>query len=296
MLEILNPSLKKLTTLHLGGNAIAHLIIENQKDVEEVFDRAEKLGGEIYPFGLGSNILADDGELPYVLVSLDLKKEIEILGEENGKIMVRASADVSLPKLLRFCVKNELSGLESLVGIPGSVGGAVFMNAGSFGTEIGEKIEQIKIVTDKKIESISKESLDFSYRSLKIFEKKLKFIVFEAIFALTYVKRHDITKRMSHDFFEKKSRQPITAWSAGCVFKNPAPDMTAGRLLDMAGLKGQELGGMAFSNLHANFLINKGHGTSSEAFQLIEMAKDKIVKDFGITLNPEVRIMLCHKG
>ena len=121
--------------------------------------------------------------------------------------------------------------------------------------------------------------------------RKNGFLVLEAIFDLTKTDRDGISKLMHRNICEKKSKQPVTAWSAGCVFKNPAPDKPAGILLDRAGFRGRRLGGMAFSTMHANFLINEGNGSASAAFELIESARQGVLEQFGITLETEVRIV-----
>ena len=143
MREIMRPSLAERTTLRLGGTAIAELILEDAADLAALPERLRALGGSPLILGAGSNILARDGELPLVLLRPRFMRGPEIAGGKDGKILVRVGAGVPLPRLLRFCAGHGLSGLEGLVGIPGSVGGAVAMNAGSFGTETCKNIEFI---------------------------------------------------------------------------------------------------------------------------------------------------------
>lgn len=293
MREIMRPCLAQRTTLRLGGTAIAELILESAADCAALPQRLRALGGRPLILGAGSNTLALDGELPLVLVRPRFLHGPEIAGEEDGRVLVRAGAGVPLPRLLRFCAVHSLSGLEGLVGIPGSVGGAVAMNAGSFGTEICKNIKQIAIVSQETTRTLTASELQYGYRSLYIPEEKTEFMVVEAIFSLTRSARDGISKRMRHNFFEKKSKQPVTAWSAGCVFKNPAPDMPAGKLLELAGYKGKKLGGMAFSNLHANFLINEGAGSATAALALLHEAREAVRRRFGFALEPEVRITPC---
>ena len=293
MREIASPQLAQRTTLRLGGTAIAELILENAEDVARLSRRLRALGGEPVVIGAGSNILAHDGDLPLVLVRPDFMQGPELVGEEDGKVLVRVGAAVPLPRLLRFCVEQGLSGLEGLVGIPGTVGGAVAMNAGSFGVETCTKINNIHIASKGELQVVAAEALQYSYRNLHIGDKKNDFIVLEATFGLTRAARDGISNCMRHNFFEKKSKQPVTAWSAGCVFKNPSPEMPAGRLLDQAGFKGKKLGGMAFSTVHANFMINEGRGSAKAALALMQEAKEAVRERFGIELEPEVRIVPC---
>ena len=287
------PFLAPRTTLRIGGTAIAELVLERSEDLDLLPDKLKALGGKPLVLGAGSNILAHDGELPLVLIRPFFNDGPQIVGEHEGKILVRAGAGVPMARLLRFCAVNGLSGLEGLVGIPGSVGGAVAMNAGSHGTETCKNIYTIQAFVDNTIQRISVDALQYGYRTLRINGKKNDFIVLEATFGLTVGERDGICNCMRHNFFKKKSKQPVTAWSAGCVFKNPSPEMSAGRLLDEAGFKGRKLGGMAFSTLHANFLINEGKGSATAALDLLQEARDAVRQRFGIELEPEVRIVPC---
>ena len=293
MREMPAPFLAPRTTLRIGGTAIAELVLERSEDLDLLPDKLKALGGSPLVLGAGSNILAQDGELPLVLIRPFFNDGPQIVGEHEGKILVRAGAGVPMARLLRFCAVNGLSGLEGLVGIPGSVGGAVAMNAGSHGTETCKNIYTIQAFVDNTIQRISVDALQYGYRTLRINGKKNDFIVLEATFGLTVGERDGICNCMRHNFFKKKSKQPVTAWSAGCVFKNPSPEMSAGRLLDEAGFKGRKLGGMAFSTLHANFLINEGKGSATAALDLLQEARDAVRQRFGIELEPEVRIVPC---
>ena len=293
MREMPAPFLAPRTTLRIGGTAIAELVLERHEDLYLLPDKLKALGGQPLVLGAGSNILAHDGELPLVLIRPFFSDGPQIVGEHEGKILVRAGAGVPMARLLRFCSVNGLSGLEGLVGIPGSVGGAVAMNAGSHGTETCKNIYNIQAFVDNTIQRISVDALQYGYRTLRINGKKNDFIVLEATFGLTVGERDGICNCMRHNFFKKKSKQPVTAWSAGCVFKNPTPEMSAGRLLDEAGFKGRNLGGMAFSTLHANFLINEGKGSATAALALLQEARDAVRQRFGIELEPEVRIVPC---
>ena len=293
MREMPAPFLAPRTTLRVGGTAIAEIILERSEDFYLLPDKLKALGGTPLVLGAGSNILAQDGELPLVLIRPFFNDGPVIVGEHEGKVLVRAGAGVPMARLLRFCAVNGLSGLEGLVGIPGSVGGAVAMNAGSHGTETCKNIYNIQVFIDNTIQRINEDALQYGYRTLSINGKKNDFIVLEATFGLTVAERDGICNCMRHNFFKKKSKQPVTAWSAGCVFKNPTPEMSAGRLLDEAGFKGRQLGGMAFSTLHANFLINEGKGSATAALALLQEARQAVRQRFGIELEPEVRIVPC---
>lgn len=293
MREIAAPSLASRTTLRLGGTAIAELILERCEDFAILPERLRALGGTPLTLGAGSNILARAGALPLVLVRPNITTGPEIIGHSGNKTLVRAGAGIPLPRLLRFCAQQGLTGLEGLIGIPGSVGGAVAMNAGSFGVQTCEAIESVEVFSQGSICRLTVDGLQFGYRELSLAGNDHDFIVVEATFGLTESTRDGINKRMRHNFFEKKSRQPVTAWSAGCAFKNPPGEFSAGKLLDMAGFRGKKLGGMAFSEMHANFLINEGRGEAEAALTLLREARDAVRSHFGLELEPEVRIVPC---
>lgn len=291
MHEILSPSLASLTTLRLGGKAIALLLPEKEEDLELAEKRACELGGTLSVIGKGSNLLARDGDLSLVLLSMEKWTDLEICDDGGDFVIVAAGAGVSMPRLLRFCLSNGLTGLEGLAGIPGSVGGACAMNAGSFGCETGARLHSIQIFTRGNLECIERKDLNFGYRSVKMKENKPLPLVVRAKFALTRGVKNDIFSRMNLNFMEKKSRQPVTSWSAGCAFKNPPEAPSAGKLLEDAGFRGKTRGGMAFSEKHANFLINTGPGTSASAFALLEEAAEAVWKKSGIHLEPEIRML-----
>lgn len=290
MLECFNPYMSKHTSLRIGGPAIAKLTIESGADLENLNDRLKSLGGKPYCLGKGSNILADDGQLPYVLVNI-ADRDIAIAKDEHENVLVRAGAGTPLSLLLNFCIRNNLSGLEGLVGIPGTVGGACAMNAGSFGCEIADSLHSITIYGKNGLRIYKREEISPSYRAM-VFGNEDNGIILEAIFTLTRKLKNVILEKVHHNFFEKKSRQPIKDWSAGCAFKNP-PGTSAGLLIEQAGLKGKTMGGMAFSSKHANFLINEGKGCAAAAFDMLSLAIEKVEKQSGHILETEVKILKC---
>ena len=291
MRETPSPLLAERSSICLGGRAIAELHLEAEDDVFRLAERQKQLGGRLFFLGAGTNILAADGDLPVILVRYAEEGEPTVVRDEGERVMVRVGASVPLPRLLRFCAAHGLSGLEGLVGIPGSVGGAVAMNAGSFGCEVGPNLASVRFFDGSQIRDADGSQLSYGYRHMRMPGEVAGYLVLSGTFSLTRKAKDDISLVMRHNFFEKKSKQPVTAWSAGCVFKNPAPDRSAGKLLDAAGYRGKSLGGMMFSPLHANFLVNTGKGSASAAFDLMRMAEDEVRRRFGVTLEPEVRIV-----
>ncbi|MBQ7586044.1 MAG: FAD-binding protein, partial [Desulfovibrionaceae bacterium] len=250
------PWLSKLTTLGLGGQALALLKPSTLEDLAAVPGLLARLGGDPLVLGRGSNLLCDEGELPLVLISPKFLAEPEILEEDEHRVKISVGAGVGLPKLLQFCAKNGFSGLEGLAGIPGTVGGAIAMNAGSFGTETCARLCQVEIWQPAGLLTLGPESFSYAYRTFKFLGSDAFYVIYKAYFSLTKACSRGIFSLMNLKFLEKKSKQPIQARSAGCVFKNPSKDKSAGYLLEAAGFKGKKLGGMAFSSLHANFLLN----------------------------------------
>lgn len=295
MLSIVeHPSLAERTTLRIGGTALAEVTLTEAVDVFHLAEYCKRWGGEPFILGAGSNILAGPGEHPLVLVRPSFRHRPRIVEDDGESVLVRVGAGIRLPRLLGFCAAQGLSGLEGLCGIPGAVGGAIAMNAGSYGCETGERLESVRIFTPSLgVVDVGRESMVFSYRKFSISGISERFLVIQASFALTRSDRGGITRKMCYNFLKKKSTQPVRAWSAGCVFKNPSPQLPAGMLLEQAGFRGKRLGGMAFSEVHANFLINEGQGNAAVALELLAMAREAVRERFGILLEPEVRMLSC---
>lgn len=291
MHEIMEPRLSERTSIRLGGKAIAELILESEQDVFQLEDRCRQLGGKAFFLGAGTNILASDGDLPVILVRYAVSDGPEAIDAHDKTVCVRAGAAVPLPRLLRYCAAQGLGGLEGLVGIPGSVGGAIAMNAGSFGCEVGPQLASVRVFDGTNIIELTASQLDYGYRHMRFGKNEGNYLVLSGTFRLTRKAKDDICLLMRHNFFEKKSKQPVTAWSAGCIYKNPSPEQTAGKLLDLAGFRGKSLGGMMFSPLHANFLVNTGRGSATAAHELMRLAEEEVKRRFAVTLEPEVRML-----
>lgn len=290
MLESIGPEFRKLTTIHLGGKGLALLEPETEADLGLLEERARQHGGSLFYLGRGSNLLAREGALAIVAVSMRCWRGLEILRKEGASTLVYAQSGVPLARLLRFCAQSGLSGLEGLTGIPGNVGGACAMNAGSFGDAIGPRLHALEVWDGESIRQLGRDQLVVAYRSLKLANSSHMPLITAGIFALTTSAKSVILGRMNLNYIEKKSRQPLDAWSAGCAFKNP-PDQAAGRLLEAAGFRGRELGGMQFSLKHANFLVNTGKGSPAAALELLGQAREEVHKRSGIWLEPEIKII-----
>lgn len=285
------PRMAERTTLRLGGRVLAEVSLLLPEAAEALPDIAKRLGGRLVSLGAGSNILAGEGPLALVLVRDGTPGTVEVL-EDNGKrALVRATGAAKLPVLLKRTADLDLAGLEGLAGIPGTVGGSVAMNAGSFGQTVGNVLESMTVVTvDGTVKTFRRDEVDMGYRHMALPGCGGWFLILEAVFGLPRVEAGTVAVLGKEYLAKKKATQPVGAASAGCVFRNPSPDNPAGKLLDAAGFKGKRLGGMKFSTLHANFLLNEGTGTSGEALELIALAREEVKARTGIWLEPEVKL------
>ena len=284
--------------MRLGGPCIAHVRILAGEGLACLPEALARLGGRVRAIGRGTNVLAADTALPCTLVSLDRAKAPQLLEEDGADALVAVDAAMPLPKLLHWAAEQGYSGLEGLCGIPGNVGGAICMNAGSYGTETGDLVHEVSLYRPGRgVVRLPRQALCFRYRHFSCEAEPASpenhhgfFLVTGALFRLTKDAPEAITGRMNGVFEKKRASQPIAGRSAGCIFKNPAPGTSAGKLLDEAGAKGKTDGGMSFSTLHANFLVNNGTGTFAQAMGLIAWAKEAVLKHSGHHLETEVEI------
>lgn len=295
MREVRNPSLSAITTLGLGGTCSLELTVSSRDDLAAMDDRLRELGLPVYVVGRGSNIFGLDGSHEAVLVRPAFTDGPAVLGDEtaDGGVLVSCGAGISLPVLLAFLREKGLSGMEGLAGIPGTVGGAVAMNAGSFGTSTAESLDSVEIWSGGRLVRLTPDACETGYRHFRPRGLAGSFLVVSAVFRLSRSTSQDVAAGMQHNLQMKKSRQPITARSAGCVFRNPACGVSAGALLERAGFRGRRKGSVALSEQHANFLVNLGGGTSAEALALLEEARTAVRAMAGVELDFEVRFLPC---
>ncbi|MDR2891736.1 MAG: FAD-binding protein [Deltaproteobacteria bacterium] len=317
------PSLAELTSIRLGGTAIAEITLEDLHGFDALPEALARLGGQPVALGRGSNIIAAGGELPLVLLRLGSERggelhsdKAETLRDYENEALFGAWGGMPLPLLVNQLSRGGFAGFSGLVGVPGSLGGAVAMNAGSFGMDIKGCLRRVLLFSPRLgLFTREAEELDISYRHFAVsglVEGRLNdsgsvadtsssasdgkgsvagnwFLVVRAEFLCRKAEADLLRHEMEEFYARKSSSQPVGARSAGCVFKNHAAG-PAGRLLEEAGFKGKALGGMMFSDLHANFLINTGRGTPAEAFELIELARRAVLEKCGAALEPEVRL------
>jgi UDP-N-acetylmuramate dehydrogenase len=287
-----NEPMSHHTSLKIGGPVEIMVFPEDPVSLKNVLTAADREDIPVFFFGRGTNLLVEDGNIPGIAVSLKMFGSIELTrqGDIQNPVLY-AGAGVPLAALMSFAQKNSFSGLEALAGIPGHVGGAVFMNAGSFGMEIKDVIVSVPVMNMKgEIEVLEGKDLGFSYRCSNIPEGS---IILGANFTLEKRDPDYIDKSTKEYLGKKKSRQPLGEFSAGCVFKNPEGD-SAGRLIDAAGCKGMRAGDIEVSRVHANFFINRGKGTCSNFLQLMETVRSRVRDYCSAELEHEISIIKGH--
>ncbi len=289
------PQLASLTSLHLGGKALALVAFSELRDVEALPETLTRIGGKVMPLGGGTNILAPDGILPVTLLRCEVLEEPEIVGHEADRVQVRVGSGMKLPRLLAWCSHRGLSGLEGMAGVPGNVGGAIAGNAGAHGMDMGTVLCRITVFSPQAgIRVLDQTQFQSGYRQFSLLEMADEwFVIVDATIELRQSTAAAVRTAIRNNVARKLRVQPVRAWSAGCLFKNPAPEeslLPAGKLLDEAGFRGKRKGGMCLSPLHANFLVNEGNGSAGAALCLISEAQETVARLFGVSLHPEVKI------
>jgi UDP-N-acetylmuramate dehydrogenase len=237
-----------------------------------------------YVIGNGSNLLVKDGGIRGVVIKLCELNKIERSGNK-----ITAECGALLKDVSTEAVNGALSGFQFACGIPGSVGGAVFMNAGAYDGEISFVIESAEVLDDnQEIRVLSKEELNLGYRQSIVMEKG--YVVLSATFNLTPGEKEKIQARVDELTTRREERQPLEYPSAGSTFKRPE-GYFAGKLIEDAGLKGFTIGGASVSDKHAGFVVNNGNGTAKDVLDVIYHVRDEVKRQFGVDLYPEVRIL-----
>lgn len=278
--------LKNHTTFRIGGAARYYAVPENADEIKETIQFAKEKNLPYLTIGRGSNILFPDDGYPGVVIEIGSGMEkIEIL--EKGR--VRAQAGVALSTLASIVARQSLTGFEFAGGIPGTLGGAVTMNAGAYGGEIKDCIETATVMNDSgEIRVLSKEKLELGYRSSVI--QKKGYLVLEAVFCFDEGDRETILARMRELNAKRREKQPLEFASAGSTFKRPE-GYFAGKLIEDSGLKGYRIGDAQVSEKHCGFVINRGNATAAEVLRVIEDVQKKVYETFGVRLEPEVKVI-----
>jgi len=280
-----NAPMKQHTTWRVGGPADLLVIPRTVKDIHETLLFAKHHQLPIMAIGNGSNLLVLDGGIRGVVLKLGGGLKSQYV---DGNFLV-AEGGAMLPSLARMALNHSLSGLEFAVGIPATLGGAIFMNAGAFGQDIGSLVRQVEVIDfNGKQQVLSRNELTFGYRKSSLQDTNM--IILRATLQLKPGKKDDIAASMEAKLSLRNNLQPLEYPTAGSVFRNPVGDY-AGRLIEAAGLKGHSIGDAVISTKHANFIINRGNATGREILTLIRTIRERVFELEGVMLVPEVLIV-----
>lgn len=277
--------LYKHTTFRVGGPAKLFVKVKNLESLILVIKYCRKHRIRLVVIGRGSNLLFSDKSFQGMIISLEQFNQYKI----NGNT-VTAQCGVTMIKLAYDCAKAGLSGFEFMGGIPGNIGGGVFMNAGAYNSNIAEVLESVTVLNENlELMTLSKEEMAFGYRHSIIQEHK-KWIVIEASFVLTTKTVAEVKDLLDRRKERRMASQPWNQPSAGSVFRNPE-GMAAWKLIDDAGLRGYEIGGAQVSPKHSNFIVNNGYASAKDIYDLIFYVQKQVNEKFSVLLKPEVRFI-----
>ena len=284
---IFDEPMKKHTSFKIGGTADQFVKVTNEEELKEAIKYAKDKNLKITIIGNGSNLLVLDKGIRGLVIKIDIQK-LEIERKEKYAKITVGSGYKTMALGIKLMNEN-LSGFEELSGIPGTIGGAIFMNAGAYGKEIKDINISTKCMDyDGEIFELSNQEQEFEYRS-SVFNKK-DYIILETKLRLEYGKKEEIKKKMDEYLSSRKEKQPIEYPSAGSTFKRQEGIITA-KLIDECGLKGFQIGGAKVSEKHAGFVINSDNATAKDVIDLIKYIKEKVNEKYGIKIKEEIRIV-----
>lgn len=283
-----NASMKEHTSLAIGGPADVVVSPEDPVSLKNIIMLLGRHKVPFFPLGGGTNVLVRDAGIEGVVIKFKVFNRVEIIDETDDHVELFVEAGVPLQKLVNFCRDKGYAGIEGLIGIPGTVGGALCGNAGSYGCEISDLLISVVILrSDGTLERFRTEELGFGYRTSGIrsgntvLSANMKFMKDDAA---------AVAARTEGFFNQKKIAQPIWEKSAGCVFRNPE-GMSAGKMIDEAGCKGIRIGGIEVSSIHANFFVNRGQGSAADYLALMDEVSVKVIERFHVRLEPEIQVI-----
>jgi UDP-N-acetylmuramate dehydrogenase len=288
-----NPGepLAPFTSIRIGGKADWLVQPKNISEIKQLLNIAEEKKIPWFILGRGSNLLVSDQGVRGIVFQLSSPRPpIIIRRYKNDQVLLEVEAGFSLMSLVRFGMDHQLGGLEFLAGIPGSIGGAWAMNAGSYGKEIKDITYYLKLISSRGREiRKGKKQLLFGYRTLKLDPGE---VILSGGIKLTSGNEKNIEKETKSLWAQRKAAQPLNRPSCGSVFKNPPGDF-AGRLIEKYGLKGVQRGGAQVSTRHANFIVNQGGARAKDVLYLMNLIRSRVRQQSGVLLEPEVRLWGC---
>lgn len=280
---LVDEPMKKHTTFRVGGNADYFVMPRTTEEIQQVIALCKKENLPYYILGNGSNLLVSDQG--YRGVMIQIYKEMNAITVNGDRICAQAGALLS--KVGSVALEAELTGFEFAAGIPGTVGGAVVMNAGAYGGEMKDVLASATILAeDGTILTLKNEELELGYRTSIVAKKN--YIVLEAEYQLQVGDKADIRAKMDELKLQRVTKQPLEYPSAGSTFKRPT-GYFAGKLIQDAGLRGFQVGGAQVSEKHCGFVINTGNATAADIMELMKQVSERVYEQFGVTLEPEVK-------
>ncbi|HLA26430.1 MAG TPA: UDP-N-acetylmuramate dehydrogenase [Syntrophales bacterium] len=285
---LFDEPLSRHTSLGVGGEADAVVFPRNGEELTKILSCLKKEGTPFTPVGNGTNLIVRDGGYRGVVVSLKRFHNLGIEDDDGGRVSVHAEAGVPLAELVGLSLREGLTGVEFCAGIPGSVGGAIRMNAGAYGREIKDVVETITFMTiNGGICHYGRGELGFSYRNLDLPPDS---VILSAHFFLPRGAREEIKKNVETILEMRKEKHPLMYPNAGSIFKNPG-SVSAGRIIDELGLKGLKIGDAMISETHGNFIVNLDKAKAKDVLALIDVVKNKVLEERGVVLDTEVHII-----
>ena len=282
---LVNEPMKKHTTFKIGGNADFLVVIEKMEDLIKIREYATKNNIPLFILGNGSNLIVNDNGIRGIVV------KVETQNVECRDNLLIADAGVSFTKLSHVAHENSLTGMEWACGIPGSVGGAIYMNAGAYGGEVSDIVKYVEYIDENgEIKRLNRDELNFSYRKSAFNTNKANGIIIRGCFELEKGDKDSIMASMNDYLKRRRDKQPIEMPSAGSVFKRPEGHFV-GQMIEELGLKGYRIGGAEVSNKHAGFIVNAGDATAQDVKNLIDFIKVKVKERYNIELETEVKFV-----
>ena len=286
-----NESMSAYSSIKIGGLTDLIIFPKNEAELISVVNLLKVNLCGYYIIGRGTNTLFKDARICMPVISFKrFNTSLSEIKKNESETVLDVGAGMSPSKILNYAIKNSIGGCEFFYGIPGTLGGAVRMNAGSKESVIGNIIDAIEIITDEGIKYIMKKNdLKFSYRSLDIDGVQGNYFITKAHLKL-YKSSESKIKENIEVFKKRKSSQPLGEFSLGCIFRNPS-GVSAGKVIEEIGFKGFSMGGVSVSEKHANFIINKGGAKPDDIVSLIKNIQEKALSHRGIKLNTEIKII-----
>ena len=278
-----NELMSKHTSYGIGGKVLAYIKPFDKYELIKIIKLIKKNNSKFYFVGSGSNLLVNDKKINAYIITPS--KTLKLLDIDDN--IITAESGVMLGKIVKESIKNNLTGLEGLVGVPGTLGGALMMNAGAWGAEISNYLLSVDVILNNgEIKTLYPNDIEFGYRNSSFSSNEF---ILSAKFKLKKANRVIINKRKQIASKGRIRNQPLKFRSAGSVFKNPHKKLAAGLLIDKVGLKGTRYGDAEISNHHANFFINHGNARASDIAKLIKISRKKVYEKFGIMLELEIK-------